>query len=431
MAAPSSVRTELLASTAILVAAAVLIAVLGVVLVPVRLDTTEGTIYVGALLAADVGVFVAFAAHQLRRLLTEPLDDAVAATEAIAAGDLSRRLPEGATREFRALSASVNRMTDNLLEEQAYRARAEKLATVGRLAAGIAHEVGNPLGAIDGYAHILRNRLAAAGGGGDAGVVREALDGIDRESARIDRIVRGLLDYGRPHRLTPARIDLNDVIRSTVALLGDQGVLRRIELDVELGDGDLSLHGERHELEQAFVNVLLNAVDAVGGAGRIAVRSRRTAASALLDPTARRAGDPAGGAPPAPRRVSPRVRAWLERAGQLGDVAQVLVTDSGQGVAEEDAERIFDPFYTTKAPGKGTGLGLAIVARVVDNARGAVWVQRAREGGAAFVLLFPLAQSVAAAGGAAAAGVPRVRAADVPPYGGGRAAARAGARGTA
>jgi signal transduction histidine kinase len=136
------------------------------------------------------------------------------------------------------------------------------------------------------------------------------------------------------------------------------------------------------------------------------VRTRRVSARALLDPDARRAGDPVGGdfdAVPAARRRSPRVQAWLERSGQLaGDesrasLVQVIVADSGPGVAEEDAERIFDPFYTTKEPGRGTGLGLAIVARVVEGLRGAVWVQRSREGGAAFVLVFPLADASAGA----------------------------------
>lgn len=411
-----SVRTELLVTTAILAAAAVLVAALGVVVLPVQLDSPAGSLYVGALLAADVGVFVAYGAHQLRRLLTRPLADAVAATEAIAAGDLSRRLPEGNTREFHALSASVNRMTDNLLEEQSYRLRAEKLATVGRLAAGIAHEIGNPLGAIDGYAHVLRNRV-----GGVEGTVRDALDGIDRESARIDRIVRGLLDYGRPRRLAPARVDVNDVLRSTLTLLADQGVLRNVTLAVELAELPLALNGERHELEQAFVNVLLNAVDAVDNAGSVAVRSRRVPASLLLDPSARRDDDDPRAELSAPRRVSPRVRAWLERAGQLGDVAQVVVADSGAGVAEEDAERIFDPFFTTKAPGKGTGLGLAIVARVVESAGGAVWVQRAREGGAAFVLVFPLAHDEATPAGSARSTGAGVTASRVPSYGAARA----------
>ena len=149
-AAAPSLRTELLVTIAILAAAAVVVAAVGAVLLPSPPDGARGALYLGALVAGDVGVFVAFGAYQLRRLVTRPLDEAVAVTEAIAAGDLTRRLPDAGTREFASLSASVNRMTDNLLEEQGQRLRAEKLATVGRLAAGIAHEVGNPLGAIDG-----------------------------------------------------------------------------------------------------------------------------------------------------------------------------------------------------------------------------------------------------------------------------------------
>jgi signal transduction histidine kinase len=409
-----SLRTELLVTTAILAAAAVLVAAVGAVLLPSPPDGVRGALYLGALIAGDVGVFVAYGAYQLRRLVTRPLDAAVAATEAIAAGDLTRRLPDGGTSEFASLSASVNRMTDNLLEEQGQRLRAEKLATVGRLAAGIAHEVGNPLGAIDGYAHILRARAGRRdGASAEDQTVRDALDGIERESARIDRIVRGLLDYASPRRITPARIDVNDVLRGALGLLDDQGLLRRVTVDVALGDGaPLALVGQRHELEQVFVNVLLNAVDALDeSAGRIAVRTRRVSARELLDPDARRAAD-GFDAVPAERRRSPRVQAWLERAGQLSDdaarpkLAQVVIADSGTGVPEEDAERIFDPFYTTKEPGRGTGLGLAIVARVVEGLRGAVWVQPAREGGAAFVLVFPLAEVTAGAFAVPASVVP-------------------------
>ena len=93
-----------------------------------------------------------------------------------------------------------------------------------------------------------------------------------------------------------------------------------------------------------------------------------------------------------PHRPNRRLTEWLTGARAApADVVQVVIADSGPGVAPEDAERIFDPFFTTKEPGKGTGLGLAIVARTVDDLGGAVWVQRAREGGAAFVLVLPMA----------------------------------------
>jgi signal transduction histidine kinase len=325
-------------------------------------------------------VFVAYGAWQVRRLVSRPLEQAIATAEAIAGGDLTRRMPPGETRELAALAESVNHMTDHLLEAQAQHLRIEKLASVGRLAAGIAHEIGNPLGAIHGYLHIARMR------GSDATGVGEALDGLERESLRIDRIVRGLLDYARPRRVTPTPIAVNDVVRGAVGLLRDQGVLRRVQVAYRLDDLLPPLFGEQHELEQVMVNLLLNAVDAMDGVGALAIRTRLTSAEALRRPAPRRDGD--DGAVQMERGPAARVAAWLDRVGDPERIVQVVVADSGTGVRPGDEERIFDPFFTTKEPGHGTGLGLAIVARIIDGLQGTVWVQAAREGGAAFVMLF-------------------------------------------
>lgn len=381
-----SLRTELLLHIAVLVAAALVIAVISVLLFGGLVQREYAAFYLVGLIAVDVAVLVLFGAHQLQRLVNGPLGEVVATAEAIAGGDLARRMPAGSTRELAALSASVNRMTDHLLNEQAHRTRAEKLATVGRLAAGIAHEIGNPLGAINGFVHILRSRVREDD---DAG---SALDGLERESSRIDRIVRGLLDYSRPRRPTPTPVDINEVARGVVSMLADQGVTRRIRVRLLLTQRDPVLFGERHDLEQVFVNLLLNAADALGpGGGDVVVRTLRVSAGELLSGRGRRHDDPADIS--IERAASTRARDWLQRARPDCEVAQIVVADSGPGIPPEDAERIFDPFYTTKEPGRGTGLGLAIVARIVDNLRGAVWVQHAREGGAAFILLFPLSDT--------------------------------------
>jgi signal transduction histidine kinase len=372
-----------------LAGAALILAVASVALVFVAADAVFAPAFVAALVVLDVGVLVAFGAHHLRRLVTRPLEEVVAVAEAIAGGELDRRVPDGRTREFAVLSASLNRLTTHLLAAQAQRVRAEKMATVGRLAAGLAHEIGNPLGAVNGYTHILRGRLA-----GDD-VAAQAVAGIERESARVDRIVRGLLDYARPRRPTPTRVDVNDTARFAVRLLEDQGRLRGVAARLALDPGDPTLYGERHELEQLFVNLLLNAVDAIGDApastNSLSVSTSRMTAAAVRDGVARRADDPPRTV--VPRAPSPRVEEWLARVESPAEVIKVVVSDSGPGVPEEDEERIFDPFYTTKEPGKGTGLGLAIVARTVENLHGAIWVQRAREGGAAFHMLFPAAGS--------------------------------------
>ncbi|HEX8850761.1 MAG TPA: ATP-binding protein [Gemmatimonadaceae bacterium] len=377
-----SLRTELLIGLGLVGAAALVIAMVTAVLYSWTLtDDPSGALWLVLLVVGDVAVFVALGAYMLRRSVSLPLAHAVDATSAIAAGDLSRRVPDASTRELSLLAASINRMTDHLLAEQVQRVRAEKLAGLGRLAAGVAHEIGNPLGAINGYSHVLRSRLR-----GDVEAV-EALEGLERESARIDRIVRGLLDYARPRRHTPGRIDVNDAVRSTVQLLHDQGLFRRVDLTVTLDESTPVIAGERHEMEQMLINLCLNATDAMSGTGRLAIVTQRLASVSLEENIGRRAGDPEGRI--VPRQPSPRVLHWLDRAKAPEEVLKLVVADSGPGIPEADEERIFDPFFTTKEPGKGTGLGLAIVARVVEDLGGTIWVQRAREGGAAFHALFP------------------------------------------
>lgn len=260
--------------------------------------------------------------------------------------------------------------------------RVEKLATTGRLAAGIAHEVGNPLAAIANYAQLVRQRSAGVTG------TAEPLDGIDREVERIDRIVRGLLDYARPRRRTPRAVRVDQVLEHVLRLLTDQGVLRRIQVSRDIQSGDAAVFGERHDLEQVFVNLVLNARDAMGGVGALAVRTRTLDESALRAAALRREND--AQTERFARAPGRRVQSWLARTDRPKRVLQVVIADSGPGVAAEDEERIFEPFFSTKAEERGAGLGLAIVAQTVEGIGGTVWVQRAREGGAAFIVLLPL-----------------------------------------
>lgn len=373
-----SLRTELLLTLGLLASAALVLGVASVVLLYGVLDPEYAAIYIAVLVAADLCVLVAFVAYQVERVVLHPLRETITATEAIASGDLNRRVVPRDSAEMQNLAHSVNRMTDRLLEERAHLVRVEKMASVGRLAAGIAHEIGNPLGAITGYTHLLRTS------GRGTPQTSEAIAGLERESARIDRIIRGLLDYARAKSRTPSDVDLNDVARAVVDLLNTQGVLKRVELELRVAEEPLLVPGDRHDFEQAFVNLLLNAVDAMEGRGSLSIILRR------IDPAemtigARRASDAES------RPLNPpgaRAMRWLEGV-RADSIAAVVITDSGPGIPAEDAERVFEPFFTTKQPGKGTGLGLAIVARAVENAAGTIWVSRAREGGAAFRMLFP------------------------------------------
>ncbi len=334
-----SLRTELLINLAVLSAAALLLAIPSALLATLVGEGPQAVLLLIGLVVADIAIMVLFGRYLLTRLVTRPVEALVAATDGVARGEFARRAPGAATRELDHLAASVNRMTDRLLDAQGALVRAEKLASVGRLAAGVAHEVGNPLAAIGNYAEILRRK------GADPAMV----EGLEREAGRIDAIVRSLLDYARPRAERHERVDVAHLARGAVALLQRQGVLRDVELVADVRDDTPAVLGDRSALEQVLVNLLLNAADAAGAGGTVRLTVSRDAAGA----------------------------------------AALVVADSGPGVSPEDAGRIFDPFFTTKDPGRGTGLGLAIVARTVEDHGGRIQVGRADEGGAAFTLTLP------------------------------------------
>jgi signal transduction histidine kinase len=382
-----SLRARLLLSLTLLLAVALLVAI--AVVAPLRRELLGAD--VSALLLALLAVAVAFAAGAsvlLDRLALAPLRRVTVAAELIAEGNLDHRIPSHPTREVNDLAASFARMTDRLRDDHTQLIRAEKLASIGRLAASVAHEIGNPLSAILAHVHLLRTRL------GDVEhhpAIRDGLAALERESARIDRIVRGLLDYARARPADAAPIDVDDVIRSVIDLLRTQGALAGVEVMFELTNEPLLVIGQRHDLEQLFVNLFINAVDAMNGQGRLIVRLERAARFSLRRTAIRR--DLVGSDEAIEHPPSARAQQWL--AGHdAAEIAKIVVADSGPGVAPELAERIFDPFFTTKPAGKGTGLGLAIVARIVENFHGTIWVTSAREGGAAFHLLFPVAGSL-------------------------------------
>src|SRR5213593_1373500 len=250
MPAKPALRTELLFYLSFLAAAALLVGV-ATLLVATSFAPERTFALVMLMIALEVGVFI------VNRLVLWPLERVVATADAVADGDLGRRAPDAETRDFATLAARLNRMTDHLLDAQGQLVRSEKLASIGRLAAGIAHEVGNPLGAIGTYVEVLRRR----------GADPEVISGVTRELERIDRIVRGLLDYARPQDEALAPLDPADVLRGAYGLLDAQGALKAVRAGLEIAPGVPRIPGRAHLLEQAIVNLVLNAVDAAGGEG--------------------------------------------------------------------------------------------------------------------------------------------------------------------
>ena len=378
MSPKPSLRAELLFNLAFLAGAALLLGagtIIAIGALTPNLTPSAGFLLLFGIVALDLTIFILFGRYLVTRLVLGPLGRLVAAADAVAAGDATARAPDAETREFATLAERLNRMTDSLLDAQCQLVRSEKLASVGRLAAGVAHEIGNPLGAVGTYLEVLERR----------GADPEVSAGVRRELDRIDRIVRSLLDFSRPHEEALQPVDACIVARAAFELLQSQGALKRVRASLDLGDGLPPISGRAHALEQALVNLLLNAADAAPADGIVVLGARAWAYEPGHRQPPRRRDDP-------PQMLFARP---LERrptrpeigAGQLGVL--LFVADSGAGVPPEHEDRIFDPFFTTKEPGRGTGLGLAIVARTVEDMGGVVWVDPAREGGAAFKLFFP------------------------------------------
>jgi signal transduction histidine kinase len=366
---------ELLFYLTFLVAFALLVGV-GTSLLALAIAPERGVAIIVIMIAGEVAIFVLYGRSLVRRVVLRPLERVMETADAVADGDLAARAPDAATRDFATLAERLNRMTDRLLDAQSQLVRSEKLASVGRLAAGVAHEIGNPLSAIGTYLEVLRRR----------GLHQEVTDGMTRELERVDRIVRSLLDYARPQEDPLVPVDPAEIVRGAFELLRAQGAFRDVRAELDEGMHVPEIMGRAHVLEQTLVNLVLNAIDATPSGGSVIIGARRWAYEPGQALT-KRSNDPSYATFP---RVAERRPARVEfAAGQPGTL--IFVADSGPGVAPLDREKVFEPFYTTKEPGRGTGLGLAIVARSVHDMGGVVWVDAAREGGAAFKMFFPIA----------------------------------------
>lgn len=361
------------------------------------------------LIAADVALVLLMGGHLLRRRLVEPIREMAGAAAAIADGESERRLSPAGAQELRKLAESVNLMADRLIRNQeqlrenvrsldstnrqlslARREliQAEKLATAGRVAAGIAHEVGNPLGAIMGYLEVARRR-----GDGES----EWVVGIGEEVDRIDRVVRGLLDFARPKPAYTRTFDVNEVVEQVVELLRGQGRLKTVRLEVELDSSGPSVTGDPTHLEQILVNLLLNAGDAIEEArapGRVVVTTSISTLEAIRrHEAARRADDPEG-VDYSHLRQHRRSPDAVDRFEASDRLVRIEVWDNGAGIEPGDLPSLFEPFFTTKDPGRGHGLGLAVSSRLAESMGGALTVESKRSEGTRFTLLLPSVHAV-------------------------------------
>lgn len=240
-----------------------------------------------------------------RRMVLRPVRALVAGTQRVARGDLSTTIPATARHELGDLARAFNAMTQQISETQRQLTQADKLASVGRLAAGVAHEINNPLTGVLTYASLLAKRFEADPS------AREDLDVIVRETKRCRLIVRELLDFARPTPPARKAVELNEIVQHAVAVLANQLSQHQISLDLALGLDLPAASADANQIQQVIVNLLLNAADAVGSEGGVIRVQTRTVVL------------PARGHVPLRKASCPNGHDLLDRSHRIGGLPSV------------------------------------------------------------------------------------------------------------
>jgi len=316
-------------------------------------------------IAVDAIVFILFGRYLLSKGVIHPIKNLMKATEAISGGSFPRQIENGEYHEINTLAKSFNQMTQRLKEKtenlketivklkksntqlqttQEGLIRSEKLAAIGQLAAGLAHEIGNPLGSITAYLDYLMkgNKIEKS---------QDCLERVQKEVSRIDEIVREFLDLASPPRKIISSVEIKKTITNTINFIKHRKKFKNIKIIQNITDKIPNIKLDEQKFRQVLINLLLNAADAVNEKGIINITS--------------------------------------EILG-VENKMLISISDNGSGIEKKDFPRIFDPFFTTKESGKGTGLGLSICQKIITNMQGEITVESILAEGTKVNIFLPL-----------------------------------------
>lgn len=252
---------------------------------------------------------------------------------------------EAAASAERAKTLELQKAYRELQALQEHLIHSEKMSSLGRMAAGVAHEINNPLGGILVFAHLLMEEIPPES------PLRPAVEWVVKEATRCREIVKGLLGFARAEKPKEGEIRLSEVLRDTLSVLTSQAIFHNVKI-VQLIEPDLPLlKGDAGRLQQAFMNIILNAAQAMNGRGTLTITATCDRGQNLLC---------------------------------------VKISDTGCGIAPEHLNRIFEPFFTTKPPGEGSGLGLAVTYGIIQQHGGTIDVESKLGHGATFTVKLPL-----------------------------------------
>jgi two-component system NtrC family sensor kinase len=296
------------------------------------------------MIALGATLLAVMIAIPISRSITRPVEKLAEANERVAHGDRTVAVPVEGTGELALLARSFNSMVETLRTTEQQLIQSEKLASVGQLAAGVAHEINNPLGTILLFSDIMRKELPAED------PRRDDVKMIIEEATRCKTIVSDLLNFARQNEVLAQSTDVNALLAETIGEIGIQPVLQDLEIIRRL-DPDLpSIQADPAQLKEVFINIMTNAAEAMGGEGSLTIAT----------------------APAEDGMVS------------------IVFQDTGCGIPEENLSKIFTPFFTTKPIGKGTGLGLAIVYGIIKMHRGQIYVESEVGVGSTFTITLPI-----------------------------------------
>jgi two-component system NtrC family sensor kinase len=282
----------------------------------------------------------------IARLIVRPIIELVDANRHLERGDMSVRVHPAGSGEIALLGRSFNSMVETLEETQRALAQKEKLASMGQLAAGVAHELNNPLGTILLYSDVMYRDAA------EDDQRREDLKMIIDEAYRCKTIVADLLNFARDQEIMVQDTNLNALITNLVEKSRRGPRFGKLELVCLLDQHLPIIHADPAQLEQAFINIINNSADAIEDSGTITIST-----SVMRDHT-----------------------------------VEIRISDTGSGIAPENLDKLFTPFFTTKPVGKGTGLGLAIVYGIIKIHRGQIQVESHLGEGTTIIITLPISQ---------------------------------------
>ena len=337
------------------------------------------------LVTAAILLFGILTIASLVRYVTRPVRMLVSATDRISRGDLSQNVDIQSSDEIGQLANTFNKMVDSLrksrneieeynrnleqkivqrtieLEEaQTQLLQSEKMGAIGQLAAGVAHELNNPLGGILGYSQIALEKMSKIGHNETDENQHEDyvryLSEIEKQARRCKDIVQNLLQFSRlPKKIEFEQISINHIVKETVTFIEHQLSMHQIELKLDLNESIPDISGNAGQLQQVFMNLIINAIHASQSGSWIKIKTHSSPA-----------------------------------LGEFGGAAEIMFIDNGCGMPQENIKKIFEPFFTTKELGKGTGLGLSVSYGIIRNHGGEIKVTSEEGKGTTFIVVLPL-----------------------------------------